>query len=80
MKTALGFYILIQLGVLILASISLVIWDKRYGKNHGSNVPGGFEKTIEVTVDPNNGTRLRVYYNPSTGERFYHKEDRYYNL
>jgi len=33
-----------------------------------------FEKTEEVTVDPNNGKRFRVYYNPNTGERFYHEE------
>lgn len=68
-------YILMQLVIVVFAVISLFIWDKRYRKNHGSNVPVGFEKTEEVTVDPNNGKRFRVYYNPKTGERFYHEEN-----
>jgi hypothetical protein len=68
-------YILTQLVIVVFAVISLLIWDKRYRKNHGSNVPVGFEKTEEVTVDPNNGKRFRVYYNPKTGERFYHEEN-----
>jgi hypothetical protein len=68
-------YILIQLVIVVFAVISLFIWDKRYRKNHGSNVPVGFEKTEEVTVDPNNGKRFRVFYNPKTGERFYHEEN-----
>ena len=63
-------YFLIQLSIVIFAVISLSIWDKRYIKNHGVNIPMGFEKT----VDPNNGKRFRVYYNPNTGERFYHEE------
>lgn len=70
------FYMLILIGIIILAVLSLVIWDKRYGKNHGENVPMGFEKTEEVNIDPNNGKRFRVYYNPNTGERFYHEEPR----
>lgn len=74
MSKVLGFYILIQLCLVIFAGISLLIWDKRYRKNHGLNVPIGFEKTEEITVDPNNGKRFRVYYNPNTGERFYHEE------
>lgn len=74
MGKALFFYILIQLCFLILAVISLVIWDKRYKKNHGLNIPSGFEKTEEIIVDPSNGKKFRVYYNPSTGERFYHEE------
>ncbi len=74
MSKAVGVYVLIQLSVLIFAVISLVIWDRRYRKNHGRNVPTGFEKTEEVTIDPHNGKRLRVYYNPRTGERFYHEE------
>lgn len=74
MSTILGFYMLLQLCIVIFAVISLLIWDKRYGKNHGLNVPRGFEKTEEVIIDPSNGKRFRVYYNPSTGERFYHEE------
>lgn len=68
------FYILLQLGFVVFAVISLLIWDKRYRKNHGKDVPSGFEKTDEVTLDPNNGKKFRVYFNSKTGERFYHEE------
>ncbi|MBP1744552.1 MAG: hypothetical protein H6Q58_1530 [Firmicutes bacterium] len=68
------FYILMQLGIVVFAVVSLLVWDRRYGKNHGTDVPGGFEKTDEINLDPNNGKKYRVYYNPKTGERFYHEE------
>lgn len=75
MLKALGFYIIFEICIIVLAAISFVFWDKRYRKNHGINIPQGFEKTEEITVDPNNGKRFRVYYNSSTGERFYHEEN-----
>lgn len=74
MSMVIVFYILIQLVIVIFAVISILLWDKRYRKNHGIEVPMGFEKTEEVTVDPNSGKRFRVYYNHKTGERFYHEE------
>jgi len=67
-------YILAQICIVILAIIAFVIWDKRYRKNHGLNIPEGFEKTQEITIDPSDGRKLRVYYNVRTGERFYHEE------
>lgn len=60
--------------ILIFAVISIILLDKRYLKNHGLNIPAGFEKTEEISIDPSNGKRFRVYYNPDTGERFYHEE------
>jgi hypothetical protein len=74
MRKFVSFYTLIQICIVIFAVISYAILDKRYRKNHGSNVPTGFEKTDEITIDPNNGKRMRVYYNPDTGERFYYEE------
>ncbi|MDP4127128.1 MAG: hypothetical protein Q8912_09320 [Bacillota bacterium] len=74
MSKIIGFYILAQIFIVIFALIAFVIWDKRYRKNHGLGVPLGFEKTDEITVDPSNGKRFRVYYNSTTGERFYHEE------
>lgn len=68
-------YVLIQICFIIFIVLSLVIWDKRYRKNQGLKVPSGFEKTEEIFIDPNNHKRFRVYYNPSTGERFYHEEN-----
>ena len=67
-------YILIQIGVVIFAVLGFILWDKRYRKNHGVDIPVGFEKTEEVTIDPSDGRKLRVYYNSKTGERFYHEE------
>jgi hypothetical protein len=69
-----GIFIFVQISIVIFAVIAFVIWDKRYQKNHGSDVPVGFEKTEEITIDPSNGRRFRVYYNSITGERFYHEE------
>jgi len=71
-----GTYINISifLGFIVLAVLSLILWDRRYKKNHGLKVPPGFEKTMELSIDPKDGKKLRVYYNPSTGERFYHEE------
>jgi len=69
-----GFYILFEICIVIFAIIGFLIWDKRYRKSHGLEVPEGFEKTEEITIDPSDGRRLRVYYNRITGERFYHEE------
>lgn len=76
MYIVLGFYAFIILAVIVLSIVSLLIWDKRYRKNHGSNIPSGFERTEEVTIDPSTDKKLRVYYNSSTGERFYHDEEK----
>jgi len=69
-----GFYVIIGGVVLIVAIISLAFIDKRYRKNHGADIPKGFERTEEVSIDPQTNRRLRVYYNEKTGERFYHDE------
>lgn len=67
-------YVLLEIGIIVIAIISWFIWDKRYKKNHGESVPEGFEATNEVTVDPKDSIKYRVYFNPKTGERFYHRE------
>jgi len=69
-----GIYVFVQIGIVVVAIVAFVIWDKRYRKNHGLDVPVGFEKTEEITIDPSTGNRFRVYYNSRTGERFYHDE------
>ncbi|MDA8441760.1 MAG: hypothetical protein M0Z55_05220 [Peptococcaceae bacterium] len=74
MEKILNVYILGQICIIILALLGLIFWDKRYRKNHGLHVPLGFEKTDEINIDPSNGKRFRVYYNSTTGERFYHEE------
>lgn len=74
MGIILGGYAFLFVCFIVLAVITYVILDKRYRKNHGTDVPVGFEKTDEVSIDPSDGRKLRVYYNSRTGERFYHEE------
>ncbi|WP_407314862.1 hypothetical protein [Desulfosporosinus sp. SB140] len=71
MRTAVGIYALIYGGFIIIALFSWFIWDKRYRKNHGTVIPKGYVATEEVFVDPVSGTKLKVYYDPQTGNRFY---------
>jgi len=63
--------LLIYGGLLIIALLSWFIWDKRYRRNHGSDIPKGYVATDEVFIDPVSGKKLRVYYNSQTGDRFY---------
>ncbi|WP_041276079.1 hypothetical protein [Desulfosporosinus acidiphilus] len=65
--------LLFLVGLIIIAVLSWLIWDKRYRKNHGENIPKGYIATNEVFHDPVTNKRLRVYYNPLTGDRFYHE-------
>jgi hypothetical protein len=70
-----SFDFLFTLGFILLALLSYFVWDRRYRKNQGGDIPKGFERTDEVTIDPSSGRKLRVYYNSRTGERFYHEEE-----
>ena len=72
---ALNYFFIIELGILLVVLVVSIFWDKRYRKNHGSNIPAGFNETKEVIVDPKSGEKLKVYYNPTTGERFYSKDN-----
>ncbi len=62
---------------LILGSLFLIgllswfIWDKRYRHNTTRELPQDYIKTEEVFIDPVDGRKLRVYYNPETGDRHY---------
>ena len=71
MGMAVGIYVLIYGGLLIIALFSWFLWDKRYHRNHGTDIPKGYVATEEIFIDPVNGKKLRVYYNPQTGNRFY---------
>ncbi|MGE7921110.1 hypothetical protein ACQKM9_19540 [Viridibacillus sp. NPDC093762] len=70
-----GIYLLFQISIaLVCILLGYFIYDKRYKRNHGKEVPKGFEVTNEVNLDPVTGEKKRVYYNAETGERFYRKE------
>lgn len=54
--------------------IAIFGWD-RYRGNRKSPGPGsGAEPTGEVFIDPANGQRMRVWYDPATGDREYRPE------
>lgn len=69
-----GIYIAEFLAVIVCILLGYFIYDKRFNKNHGLKVPNGFVSTEEINLDPVTGEKMRVYYNPETGERFYRKE------
>lgn len=60
-------------GFILIALLSWFIWDKRYHKNHGTEVPQGYILTAEVFIDPISGKELKVYYDHKTGDRFYNE-------
>ncbi|WP_251550333.1 hypothetical protein [Neobacillus muris] len=69
-----GYFGLQILIVLILIIGSWFIWDRRFRKKHGKQVPEGFFRTNEASIDPTTKKKLVVYFNPETGERFYKEE------
>ncbi|WP_391118949.1 hypothetical protein [Psychrobacillus sp. L3] len=69
-----GMYIVQIIAVIACILLGYFIYDKRFNRNHGTEVKEGFERTEEVNLDPVTGEKTRVYYNPKTGERFYKKE------
>ncbi|WP_462412899.1 hypothetical protein [Neobacillus sp. Marseille-QA0830] len=74
MKWILGYFGFQILIVVILFIGSWFIWDRRFKKKHGQQVPEGFVRTNEVSIDPTTNKKLTVYFNPDTGERFYKEE------
>ncbi|PTY79166.1 hypothetical protein B5V89_06925 [Heyndrickxia sporothermodurans] len=74
MEWIFGFYGIQFIVLLILIFGSWFIWDRRFKTKHGKQVPKGFIRTNEVSIDPTTKKRLVVYFNPDTGERFYKEE------
>lgn len=59
--------------VIVVLAVVATWWGRKRrlrSKQHQSPPPG-FVKTSEVFVDPTTGIRQQVWYNPSTGERYY---------
>ncbi len=54
--------------------IALLGWDRYRGKRTGGGDPAS-QPTNEVFVDPTTGQQMRVWYNPSTGDREYRAEN-----
>jgi hypothetical protein len=74
MKWVISFYGIQLLVLIILIIGSWLIWDRRFKTKQGQQVPKGFVRTNEVSIDPTTNKRLVVYFNAETGERFYKEE------
>jgi hypothetical protein len=59
---------------IVLAGIVIALfgWDRYRGSRKSPDATS--QPTTEVFIDPTTGERMRVWYNPSTGRREYHKE------
>ncbi|HVC39446.1 MAG TPA: hypothetical protein VNH20_05655 [Candidatus Dormibacteraeota bacterium] len=65
----------IVLLVIVIAGIVIALfgWD-RYRGSKTSTSTSAAHPTDEVFIDPDNGQRMRVWYDPSTGQREYRPE------
>lgn len=64
-------------GFVILLLLGLFVYDKRYKQKpqgQEDRIKNGFLPTSEVFIDPKDGHKYRVYYNPYSGERDYVRE------
>ncbi len=62
-------WLILGAGALLVAGFEQV----RYRSD--ATAPGlPFQRTDEAFIDPTTGRRMRVYVNPTTGERRYHAE------
>jgi hypothetical protein len=64
----------IILAVVVLGVVIAIFgWD-RYRGGRKPAAGAGAEPTTEVFIDPATGQRMRVWYNPSSGDREYRPE------
>ncbi|MFO2549486.1 hypothetical protein QTN31_07570 [Alicyclobacillus cycloheptanicus] len=71
---ALIVYVIAVVIVAVLA-FAFTRWQRYRRVDKAPQIPPGFERTAEINVDPTTGIRQRVWYNPTTGERFYETLD-----
>jgi hypothetical protein len=61
------------LAVIVLGIVVAIFgWDRYRGDR--KSAAAGAEPTSEVFIDPANGKRMRVWYDPATGDREYRPE------
>lgn len=64
----------VVLAVVVLGIVIAIFgWD-RYRGNKTAGTSSSAEPTSEVFVDPSTGRRMRVWYDPATGDREYRAE------
>ncbi len=64
--------------ILAIVAVGVVValfgWDRYRGSRKSAGGRSAAQPTDEVFVDPQSGKRMRVWYNPATGEREYRAE------
>jgi hypothetical protein len=63
--------------VIVGIVIALFGWDRYRGNRPGSpgdGEAGAAQPTTEAFIDPDTGRRMRVWYDPNTGQRDYRPE------
>jgi hypothetical protein len=68
----------VELVLLVVVIVGIVIalfgWDRYRGNRKGASNGGASQPTGEVFIDPETGRRMRVWYDPGTGQREYRPE------
>ena len=63
------------LGVVVAGIVIAIFgWDRYRGTRKSAGDGSASQPTGEVYMDPTTGERMRVWYNPATGQREYHAE------
>jgi hypothetical protein len=66
--------IVIAVVVIVGAVIAIFGWDRYRGSKKNTVDDGAAQPTGEVFLDPESGRRMRVWYDPKTGQRDYRPE------
>ena len=63
------------LAVVVLGIVIAIFgWDRYRGNRRSADTGSRSEPTSEVFIDPSTGQRMRVWYDPATGDREYRTE------
>jgi hypothetical protein len=60
--------------VVVGVVVALFGWDRYRGSRKSAGGTSAAQATDEVFVDPQSGQRMRVWYDPATGQREYRPE------
>lgn len=68
----------VELVILVVVVAGIIIaffgWDRYRGSRNSGGSGSAAERTDEVFIDPDTGRRMRVWYDPTTGQREYRPE------